>query len=230
MALTRAKRDIDWEVESVVSIPIAVSRSWEVTSTFNNPSTSDQNRYALIAVANEDSGGGAQVSSISVGGELATRVEGAFVATTFSDEVVLYSLTESQLNSLGTSETISVIFTSTPDSFTIASAIYSNVLQSSPIVGVGTMSQASGSPMVSVSASAEDDGVSVYAFTDGTVTTVTSISPGFNEVADITTPSSGGNTALVFEKIPSVAPVETVDITVTTTLRLAAVLANLRSA
>ena len=232
MATTRAKRDIDWEVNALPPLDIALSRAWQANVTnFSNPPTSDLNRLGLIAIHNEDSAEGSIVTNVAVNGQnaipLVTSFNQSGGTTGFSNEFALYYLTEAQLNIIGTNPAITVTFSGTPDVFTIGTAIYANVNQASPTSGINEFNGVNITGANSLAATAEDGGVSIYVSGGGSpVTSVTVTS--YIEVADI---SNLGGDAFIFEKLPSVSPTETASATITGTFnRYVSFIANLRRA
>lgn len=228
MALTRVKRDIDWEIGSGVPQPVLISRTWAVATTFDNPTTTDTNRVGIIVISNEDSGGGSQITGVTVGSETALEITSEFQIDGFSNDIAIFRLTDAQLQNLGTSDAINVTFDSTPDSFATISAIYANVSQSNPVVGSDTFGSASGNPPFSLTAAAESDGVSIVGIATGLTTSATITTPDYTE--QINDVSGNGNSTFVFDKFTASAPTETVDGSLAASNRDVVFLVNLRKA
>lgn len=230
MGSTRIITDRDWASQGSPGLDIASSRAWVLGTSFSNPVTADQNRLAIFCVANEDSSGSGIASALDVGAQSATLIQRATISTGFSNDLSFFYLTESQLSALGTSETISVTFSDTPDAFNIAHVILANVNQSSPIAGTDTATGTNVSGDTTLTADAEDGGASIAGFAEGTdiggsfsVTT-----SGFVLGSNITFASGSG---AAFELIDTPGPTQDCTINLSSTAnRVAFVLANLRKA
>jgi hypothetical protein len=228
MSLTRAKRDIDWGVGTSISDPVSISRAWELGTTFNNPVSADPLKLGLIVVFNEDGAGTSNVVAVTVGSETATEITSQFVENGFSNDLAIFQLTNAQLANLGASEAINVDFTNAPDSFSVSSGIYQSVSQTSPVVGTGSSALDAGETAVSVNATAEDDGVSIFTLGSGSGGTLSGVTVGYVEQTNVL--DGNGNRFVVYEKLPSDSPSETVNATLSTNNRFTALIINLRKA